>query len=358
MESYISLNSIGFRKIIKKYDKQTLSTTQDTFMSHIDGQPFVNSKKKFEMLKTDIEILFAEYFCAGSRHDARNLLRQIQKSHVKLELFTCGLLLGLSIGLWFFISISIATSSQSITRVDSIFLLFRLPFFPISMLWAFGVNVMGFRYFKINYPFIFEHLPNQYLTHSEIFHMASIFTFLYTLFLSVFTFVVFVENITSFDPAWYPVIMNSFFLFVLINPFDFFYRRTRFWLFQSLSRLLRSGFLHVKFGDFFFADQLTSLVVILYDVEFYFCFTFVDVYSDTETCRSGNKYARPILAAIPSIWRFCQCIRKHMSKVGKRNGKNAAKYASTFPLIICSSLYGNYKTNWALVLFILTGNNY
>jgi hypothetical protein len=55
--------------------------------------------------------------------------------------------------------------------------------------------------------------------------------------------------------------------------------RADWWLIRTLVRIICSPFLKVVFRDFYLADQLTSISIVLYDLEFTLCFFFSDAWT-------------------------------------------------------------------------------
>ena len=268
-----------------------------------------------------MEICYAEHCTGGDCSRARLELRGggVVRGKWSKILFANGWVLGFSIGLYMLVFVLAGTSSAedgNWGRYQSIFLLYRLSFFPILMIWLFGLNNVGFKRYSVNYPFIFEHVGEDYLAYPHIFTVAAFLTLFHAISVTIYAATsVFVVD-SRLDPVWQPFILNCFYLLFLFNPFNFGWKRTRYWLLHSLTRLIRSPFFRVRFGDFFLADQLTSMVLVFYDLEFFLCFSFLNIYvddessGDSDSCLDYNQYARPALAAIPSFWRMMQCFRR------------------------------------------------
>jgi len=57
--------------------------------------------------------------------------------------------------------------------------------------------------------------------------------------------------------------------------------KARWWLTKTLARIVTAPFWPVEFRDFFLADQLLSIVIVLYDLEFSICFFLYDAWTGT-----------------------------------------------------------------------------
>ena len=57
--------------------------------------------------------------------------------------------------------------------------------------------------------------------------------------------------------------------------------RCDFWLLRTICSIIIAPAREVKFRDFFLADQLASLVIVLYDLEFVICILTYDFWTGT-----------------------------------------------------------------------------
>lgn len=85
----------------------------------------------------------------------------------------------------------------------------------------------------------------------------------------------------------------------------------------------------VVFKDFFIADQLTSLAIVFYDVQFTTCFYSVDAWNDGSTCENVSSIVRPLTACIPAFWRVLQCLRMCRDSHNKWQLVNTGKYVAS-----------------------------
>jgi hypothetical protein len=118
---------------------------------------------------------------------------------------------------------------------------------------------------------------------------------------------------------------------------------------KTLVRIICAPFYRVSFADFWLGDQLTSLELLFFDMEYFFCFYIYDVgwwpmNSSLPTrgllCHGWPQIVlQTILMILPSWFRFAQCLRRyHDTKQKFPHLVNAGKYASGFLVISTNSL--------------------
>mmetsp|Transcript_107512 Transcript_107512/g.312695 ORF Transcript_107512/g.312695 Transcript_107512/m.312695 type:complete len:260 (-) Transcript_107512:169-948(-) len=111
-------------------------------------------------------------------------------------------------------------------------------------------------------------------------------------------------------------------------------------------------FVPVALKDFYIADQLTSLSIILVDIEYVACYLGTGSWHNKDSivdhvCVAHNNAVDPYIAMLPSLWRLLQCIRRwHDSGDGTQAHPrspshlwNALKYATVFPVVLFGALY-------------------
>lgn len=85
-------------------------------------------------------------------------------------------------------------------------------------------------------------------------------------------------------------------------------RPSRSYLLKTLFNIFVSPFSAVGFKDFFIADQLISLVRVLIDLFYSFCFysTGDFITNNSAPCAAATSTSRWLLAPLPSWWRLMQ----------------------------------------------------
>lgn len=154
----------------------------------------------------------------------------------------------------------------------------------------------------------------------------------------------------------YPLALYGFMVFFLINPTKTFYYKSRFWLLKLLFRVFTAPFHKVGFADFWLADQLNSLSVILMDLEYMICFYSFELKWDEskgllpndpqepEFCHGYTYGVRAIVQCIPAWLRFIQCLRRYRdTRRAFPHLVNAGKYSTTFFTVTFAALYSTHK---------------
>ncbi|KAF2570983.1 hypothetical protein F2Q70_00002467 [Brassica cretica] len=118
-------------------------------------------------------------------------------------------------------------------------------------------------------------------------------------------------------------------LIVLILPFNIFYRSSRYFFLNCLSRILAAPLCKVTLPDFFLADQLCSQAQTLRSIHFYICYYgWGDFKQRQNTCRESRVFNTFlfIAAAFPFVSRFLQCMRRVFEERNIEQGYNSFKY--------------------------------
>eukprot|EP00736_Rhodelphis_marinus_P008619 Rmarinus@m.13607 len=84
LKDYVDLNFTGFRKILKKHDKVTLSALKDTYLKVVESYPFKTSKK-LDMFLDRLEDNFAKICFNGNRRAATAELSSLVREHIVWE---------------------------------------------------------------------------------------------------------------------------------------------------------------------------------------------------------------------------------------------------------------------------------
>jgi hypothetical protein len=90
------------------------------------------------------------------------------------------------------------------------------------------------------------------------------------------------------------------------------------WLVKIVAYIFGSPFTFIHFPHFFIADQLVSVVIVLYDIEYFLCYLINDAWTETirkwsfvtgslvrtniplaPSCDSNYRYMLPMLAFLP-----------------------------------------------------------
>ncbi|CAH6722733.1 protein Syg1p [[Candida] jaroonii] len=325
LRSYKELNRTAFRKITKKFDKANNLSISKAFMEKIDKSSYFLTSDIIDKLVFQIEELYISFFDPESMDRKRSLEKfksiayalnhnEIRLTSYYTEFFTSGLFLGLAVPL-LAMSLYLALHQlYSHTFPEALYILqIYGGFFLVNLLFVlFGFNMAIFEHFKINYKFIFEFDIGTALDYKQFWLLPSVSLFLLSI-LMWFSFNnFFPENFPGRDWPW---IFLGICLIIMFWPFNYFYRSSRRWLLFALWRILWSGFYPVEFRDFFIGDLLCSLTYTLGNISFFFCL-YATHWSGTNVggniqCGSSKSRSMGFFAALPSIWRFLQCVRRY-----------------------------------------------
>uniref|UniRef100_A0A8C8XM74 Solute carrier family 53 member 1 n=1 Tax=Panthera leo TaxID=9689 RepID=A0A8C8XM74_PANLE len=272
LQNYQNLNFTGFRKILKKHDK-ILETSRgaDWRVAHVEVAPFYTCKK-INQLISETEAVVTNELEDGDRQKAMKRLRVPPLGAAQpapaWTTFRVGLFCGIFIVLNITLVLAAVFKLETDRNIWPLIRIYRGGFLLIEFLFLLGINTYGWRQAGVNHVLIFELNPRSNLSHQHLFEIAGFLGILWCLSLLACFFAPF-----SVIPTYvYPLVLYGFMFFFLINPTKTFYYKSRFWLLKLLFRVFTAPFHKVGFADFWLADQLNSLSVILMDLEYMICF--------------------------------------------------------------------------------------
>ncbi|CAF2515544.1 unnamed protein product [Rotaria sp. Silwood2] len=312
-----------------------------------------NKTNMMQALKAEIEIIFTDALESGDRAKAMKRLRvpPLDEKGSSKVAFRFGMLVGMLCLLLLILSIlatqlNTSQSNHPLAWRPALLLYRSTCLIIIHIIFA-GINIYGSSSSGVNHVLIFEIDSRHHLTYQRVLEIGT--------YLFVFWFLSFNGFILASYFDWYPFIQPLLFtalmILFIINPIPILYRRTRFWFLKKLARVFLAPFHSVGFTDFWLGDQLTSLELIFYDLESFFCFyiSHRQWWSSNLTSPAVHKglfcigwsevFLQTILLMLPSWFRFAQCLRRyHDSKHTFPHLVNAGKYAAGFFIIITNSL--------------------
>ena len=219
--------------------------------------------------------------------------------------------------------------------------LFRGPAIIVLFIYMISMNVVVWRLNGINYHKMFDFVAGSFPTSRELADYAGTFAIAFAAFSSAFM-VCLGFNAAKLLDKIFPCIMWSLLLAFFFNPLNVFHRRGRWGLVKTIFRVVTAPFHKVTFGDFWFADQLNSLVIVLLDVEYLICYCSMDWSLPPSSQSCGDityRYIRPFLSILPAWFRFMQCLRDFYDTRNFQHILNAIKYSMTFFVVITATLY-------------------
>lgn len=331
IKSYRVMNRTAFRKITKKFDKAVHTSLSPEFMRKVDKESYFQTSLVLEKILSRVEDLFLTFFDT-EKMDRKHGLEKLRSAtyaynnadirHPRFykSTFFSGLLLGVGLPL-FAIAVYRAIDKTLVGEfTESRYLLqvwagFFLMNFALLLI---GINLIVYTQFKISYKFIFEFNMANALDYKQYFLLPSLGFALLSL-MSWLSFLDFWPNV--FPGRDWPIIYLGVVLVVFLWPGTQFHAASRRWLQIALWRIFCSGLYPVEFRDFFLGDIFCSLTYSMGNLSFFFCLYAVewkgilgggDAPASESRCGSSHSRAMGFFAALPSIWRFLQCVRRYM----------------------------------------------
>lgn len=226
-------------------------------------------------------------------------------------------------------------------------ILYRGPFLLIFYLFLLSVNIAVWTKFGVNYIRIFQ-LKGRRLTPQLLLRISLL---LWTIWLICYI-TTYVHNYLPINPFVFPLILISFLVVYLFNPFNICLRSSRWWLIKTIWRLVAAPFYHVTFADFWLGDQLVSMSQAMKDLEFIGCFYInkfkdgVNTIENTAECGSGGSIPMMIAGTLPNWFRAAQCVRRFVdTREGFPHLANTLKYSLGFIDVTLSYLNYYYSTH-------------
>ncbi|KAF9663759.1 hypothetical protein SADUNF_Sadunf17G0085500 [Salix dunnii] len=335
LKSYCFLNQLAFSKIMKKYDKITMRNASKPYLNMVDNS-YLGSSDEVTKLMERVEAAFIKHFSNGNRRKGMNTLRPKPKKERHRITFSMGCFTGCSAALLIALVViiharDILSSEGGPQYMDNIFPLYSLYGFIVLHMLMYAANIYFWKRYRINYAFIFGFKQGTELGYREVLLIASG--------LSVLALGCVLSNLDmEMDPRTksftaftelIPLALLILLLVIVFCPFNIIYRSSRFFLIRCAFHCLLAPLYKVTLPDFLLADQLTSQVQALRNLEFYICYYgWGDFTTRTNTC-SGSRVFESfyfVVAMIPYWFRFLQCLRRLFEEKDSAQAYNGLKY--------------------------------
>ncbi|KAL0490574.1 xenotropic and polytropic retrovirus receptor [Acrasis kona] len=340
LENYRSWNFLGCSKILKKFAKNSQATSvQEILIDMVRLEEFF-ADSTLDTLMYDTVTMFMDLI-HGSRKRAMAMLRIPANvgtvgPYLNSTILRSGFILGTCIIL------SVLCLYMSVVlhlRIDYqdhdvVMFLFRILFFPVMLCLLISINVKIWMDSNINFVFIFEMDPRRHLTMWE-FCELSLWCFLLwmgmvTLYL--FLRITFGEELESAIAM--PLSLVVAYLLFILFPSPIPYGPTRKFLLGTVFKSCAAPWLPVKFRDFWFVNQFTSLSDTMFDCEIVYC-----MYKPDEICNVSNRYWISLLKTFPICLRLMQSVRKYRDQRKIHQLGNAAKYIINICAILATFVF-------------------
>eukprot|EP00045_Choanoeca_perplexa_P011859 m.127141 g.127141 ORF g.127141 m.127141 type:complete len:741 (-) comp15794_c0_seq3:99-2321(-) len=335
--SFQELNRLAFVKILKKHDKITGLTLSSSFMATVDQAPF--RQVNMQIMLRHVEQEYTQCLAYGNRSRAMEALR------VPIDPFTPFDFQMFRLGAWltvFLFSVIVLVVAMLASKLHfpeptAHFTMFRGLLYPTLMTALIAIDVYIWKKHHINYLLIFGLDHRSYTNHIDMMERAGVLAALWSLTLFLY---VFQDEAPTVPSPYLPVTLMGVMLLYLLLPGSTRPHKATRWALNTAWRMVAAPFYHVRFEDFWLADQFNSIIIFVMDVEFMICYLSLGQFEqDGEAlCRSSASGLRPTIAALPAWWRFAQCWRRYYDTGKKHHLVNAGKYFSTLVVVTFSSL--------------------
>lgn len=339
LKKYAKTNAKGFKKTIKRYDKRlgvriARYRTKD-LMNNCEFKEITQLK----LLIKESETTFADAFTDGEYDRAMLKLRVPERRKaIKSANFKLGFNLGFGVP-WLIIMIYWVASdvSSNLPRFTSVIRAYRFVGVIILMAWCWGLDMLIWSYYKINYVFILDLNRRSHYRYQHMFALSSLYTIVWSI--SLWLFYMSGLEVDGFqwlgDIYWqiYPLSLLLISLCVLI----WFSIKTDGWLLRTLENVVLT-WKSKYFKDYFLTDQIVSIVITLVDLQYTICFFVSDAWTGGDACTSISRIAAPIINSLPFTWRVIQEFLKYKRRKNIYDLINMGKYFVGYFVIIFSTL--------------------
>ncbi|KAJ1724442.1 Signal transduction protein [Coemansia erecta] len=338
LKNYRILCYTAFIKALKKYQKVAKwCEGTEYFLNRVDAC-YMATSSQLNKMASELEGMYVNRYAGGSRSRGMNKLRLNPTGTGNSNqgcIFRCGVMLGTSVPL-------IARAIYEANRIENedrlpyhrqLLQIYGSIFLVILFLLLFSLNIMAWARAHINYRFIFEVDPRDFLDSWQFLELSSFFLLISS--------VVFWINFTlriEHNAYICIYVLLGVLLGLFLMPLKTFYWTSRWWLMKSLWRILFSGLYRVEFRDFFLGDEMCSLTYTFSMILMLGC-AGTHKWSDLdETCNTSQWWSNAAFLMLPNVFRLLQCIRRFVdSGDAFPHLANGAKYSSTIITIWLAS---------------------
>jgi hypothetical protein len=379
LKSYREMNVTAYRKIVKKFEKNTHNQMKEVLIKEFEDTDFYKSKD-LEKLMKEVENAFRIYYTHGNRAKAKKTLRTVNTDYLSLgeyvfPIYTAGMFTGFNILLVIFILIYMTSIlNRSHPHTSGLVLLyfgFGMPLFLGNLV---TLCLYVWDAYKINYRLVFGVNPN-----SSTAEYGSFVAFVTTIYL-VLIFLSLAGTMDSvLDPPGQVWLVLGLMVFVLLSPvptMESYPFSSRIWLFTILYRILVAPLHTCRFKDFFIADQLISVLpfFISFGLLIYATIHGIDDINGNHISFGLNGKAIKrwgwfvvFFAILPFFWRCIQSLRRYYDGLASNAGPtqlwNALRYFIGICFVItqsCHTVYTNMNSNvlWVYLAVRLVWTTY
>ncbi|KAJ2725685.1 Signal transduction protein [Coemansia sp. Benny D115] len=330
LKNYRILCYTAFIKGLKKYQKTAVwCDGTEYFLNRVDGC-YMATSDQLNGMSNELEAMYVNRYAGGSRSKGMDKLRVSPSGTMNSNhgsIFRSGLMLGTSVPLIVraIYEANLLENEERVPYHRQLLQIYGSIFLVILFLLLFSLNIMAWSRAHINYRFIFEVDPRDFLDSWQFLELSSFFLII----ASVVFWVNFTLRIEHNSYICVYVLLGVL-LGLFLMPIRMFYWSSRWWLMKSLWRILFSGLYRVEFRDFFLGDEMCSLTYTFSMILMLGC-AGANKWTDLdETCNTTQWWSNAAFLMLPNVFRLLQCIRRFVdSGDAFPHLANGAKYSST-----------------------------
>ncbi|KZV33740.1 hypothetical protein F511_33482 [Dorcoceras hygrometricum] len=357
LKKFRSLNMVAFTKILKKFDKVANQQASASYLKVVKRAHFISSDKVVRLID-EVESLFTQHFTNSDRKKAMKFLKPQQNTESHMVTVFRGLFTGCFVTLFSVYAIlAHLTGMFSPSYMENVYPIFSMFALLSLHLFMYGCNLFMWKSTRINYNFIFEFQPSTALKYRDAFLIC---TCLMTAVVGamVIHLILLSIGLPPHHVDMIPGILSLFFLILLVCPFNMFYRSTRFCFLRVIRNIVCSPFYKVLMVDFFMADQLTSQITLLRQMESAACYFLAGSFKthQYETCKSGKLYRELayVISFAPYYWRAMQCARRWFDESNADQLANLGKYVSAMVAAWARLSYAREPSHLWMAIVLVT----
>ncbi|KAL5722933.1 hypothetical protein ACHQM5_006390 [Ranunculus cassubicifolius] len=361
LKNYSFLNLLAVSKIMKKYDKTSSRNASKSYLNMVDNS-YIGSSDEVTRLVEKVEDTLVTHFSKSNRWKGMNILRPKAKKETHTTTFNLGLFTGCALALlvalvWIFNVWNIMEREGFKLYMENMFPLYSLFGFIVLHMVMYAGKIYYWRRYGVNYLFIFGFKQGTELGYREVLLSSGLASLALASVLANLDMEINKETkdykaLTELIPLALVVLV----FLITFCPFNILYRSSCFFLLCCVFRCICAPLYKVTLPDFFLADQLTSQIQALRDLEFYICYYgWGDFKQRRHTCTSSNVYNTFyfIVATIPYWLRLLQCLRRLYEEKDPMQGYNGLKYFSTIVAVLIRTAYSRKRGQvWWILAFI------
>jgi hypothetical protein len=364
LKEFRELNILAFKKIVKKFEKNTRRQLRETLLHKFVVTEFFNAGDELTLLFSSIEHLYELYFTEGNRSRAMKELRTIgleslQSKQSGYENLLVGFFCGINLMFLLIIYQILCYDTNAIAPIahhrsgaqldvmEGMFLIYFGLGLPVLIANLVIVNMYVWDLFKINFRLVCGVSPRTSVSHYSVFVSV-----LATVYLSLVSVSLSGHLNHYFSPAaqvWLVLLI----MLVLVSNSLRLYQSSRVWMGVLTWRIVSAPLYPTLFKDFFVADQLVSIGPFYQALGLLLDISFNGVDGLDMSGSLPFTWYIAFLPMLPFYWRAMQCIRRYVDglkvKAGPTQLINCSRYSLGLAVLLLSTLQTVYAQEKALV---------